>query len=119
MTLNHSPCVRHTTIFIIPAAQADKLEDRRNQNGEVVLHTALGVAAVAAVLDQTGIDAMVFDSSSTDGAVPPATPGLSWVYDMTQSITDAAAGIDRVKAETLPSVAGLAAAGLLSPDAQV
>ena len=100
--------------------QAEKLEDRRVQDGDLVLHTALGVAAVAAVLSQTGIDALVFNGGGTNTAdQSAASMGLSWVYDLTQSITAAAAGIERVKTEALPIVGGLATAGLLSPDAQV
>ena len=99
--------------------QAEKLEDRRVQNGDLVLHTALGVAATAAVLNQTGVDAIVFTGDGTDEAARSASAGLSWVYDITQSITEAAAGIERAKTEVLPMVRGLAAAGLLSPDAKV
>ena len=84
-----------------------------------MLHTALGVAAVAAVLSQTGIDAIVFSGNGTNGAGQPAPAGLSWVYDITQSITEAATGVERVKAEALPMVGGLAATGLLSPNAKV
>ncbi len=100
--------------------QAEKLEDRRVQDGDLVLHTALGVAAVAAVLNQTGADALVFNGGDADAAdQSAASAGLSWVYDITQSITEAAAGIERVTTEALPMVGGLATAGLLSPDAQV
>jgi len=100
--------------------QADKLEDRQAQDNDLVLHTALGVAAVAAVLSQTGVDGLVFNGGSTDAAdQSAASAGLSWVYDITQTITEAAAGIERVKAEALPMVGGLATDGLLSPDAEV
>ena len=81
-----------------------------------MIHTALGVAAVAAVIEQTGIDALVISGSATNDA---ANAGLSWVYDITQSITEAGGGIERVKAEALPLIAGLATTGLLSADAQV
>ena len=108
-----------TIMWQLGRVQAEKLEDRRVQNGDLVLHTALGVAATAAVLNQTGVDAIVFSGDGTDEAARSASAGLSWVYDITQSITEAAAGIERAKTEVLPMVRGLAAAGLLSPDAKV
>ena len=95
------------------------MEDRRTQDGDLLVHTALGVAAVAAVLERTGIDALAFSSDASDGAAVPASAGLSWVYDITQSISEATAGLERVKTEAVAMVAGLATAGVLSPDAEV
>ena len=100
--------------------QAEKLEDRRAQDGQLVQHTALGLAAVSALLEQTSVDTLGF----SDRAAPSAgagwvATGLSWVFDVTHSITEAAAGVERVKAETAALIAGLAEAGLLSPDVPV
>ena len=106
------------------SAQAEKLEDRRSQDGQLVQHTALGVAAVAALLQQTGVDALGFDDRAAPSAgggmgVGWIAEGLSWVFNVTQSISKAAASVERVKAEAAALIAGLAEAGLLSPDAPV
>lgn len=101
--------------------QAQALEKPAVGGATPLDRQVLGLAAVAAALQSSGTDALLWGGGSAQAGGPPAAAadGLQWVFGMVGTVSDAGAAVEVAKAEALSLLAAQSETGALSPEAPV